>query len=1147
MATANIVQTKFDKVKSFMDNGSFVFTYSNSKPFAIHKDQLFKNQLYDTSLDDNGLPKNIRLNSPYLKHERIEKLVCTEKSVLAIMYDSKKLIVHNASLNSGNEYGYTEITLPEYYKDINGEQVLMNEKIKTFTVSDRCIYILTNMNRLFGMNVNGEVVNEENVESDDPLSRPPIDMPSISNGNSLLEINFSDTYETIANIWSGYNEQREQTGAYIYTTDNDLYFFPDDGSEKIYIGNFEYIKEIKSAYKRTFIIFKTGNVICHGHNENGELGIGFTSQQPIDNFETHLFNSVSSTDSFESSIIKMPDVYDVAIGKYHTIFLNENGYVFGFGKNTNYQLGPNNEEDFVTKFSIIKYPRASALSIKATPYGTIILGFDGKLYVNGTFVSGELSLSNNGTDLVIIDGTEYNKYFCAKKPTKISRVYDSDNSVSNLISVYYNKLFNTFGDNLFIARDNGKVYYTGQNRRKFLGDAFGLSGTISIWTSLENNSNNLLRKIDERPETWSYYFDFILKNDKQNGNALQQIFYKHENRWIDWMRYIERYVNITMKRPDGTKLPKYKYEYKYDGSVLKQYLNFDTFITYLEMNPHVVDEFAIDKRKLPSVDYIDSDLKVWKINAGDNIAYCHYTQDYIDFINRNYQESLARNNELKSQYLAIIEESDDPDEIIEYQDKLSIVEMNIADLTNAINANQEKLNKVLCDSYLDFNKSNAFNALDIVGSEEKTKTFTHTIFNEDGSVALKTVNGVTSVEKESVTKTYDENITKLKFEFVNYDHLIDSKNPNNEVLRDDIKLSIQDDPNDDREYDVDDIIVWLGGKFVNIDRMLPADNNKAFYVYNGMAGLNSRIISEFPGLGEPTLKNDDSLPSLHFENATVLEKTYPTEVRFDARMKTFGWDGVKIAGPYQIHNTDFVNSELTGKVYFYFADIYCSIFTEIKLLNQIVSKNTFMLFMNGAVLSEDEYDVYHKDGNTIIKLKTFTDYVVSLLQDYVDISKPGHVGKIKYILGLFDDLQPFSIAFLRSTEKYKKVKLFYDYQNVRNYPKPGQILFNDVKYNDLILIDGFYTPYIWESQNCIRIPETLETVRSSENNFMNHSSIYKIRPYTTYKEEYELTDKECRDYAYDVGIINDLEYNTMEIGIVRNLVKNHITSRIKDI
>ncbi len=52
--------SSLDKVKSFIDNESFVFTFSKTNAFAIHKDQLFKNQLYKSHIDHNGYEINER-------------------------------------------------------------------------------------------------------------------------------------------------------------------------------------------------------------------------------------------------------------------------------------------------------------------------------------------------------------------------------------------------------------------------------------------------------------------------------------------------------------------------------------------------------------------------------------------------------------------------------------------------------------------------------------------------------------------------------------------------------------------------------------------------------------------------------------------------------------------------------------------------------------------------------------------------------------------------------------------------------------------------------------------------------------------------------------------------------------------------------
>ena len=118
VSAKNILQAKFDKVKSFMDNDTFVFTFSKAKAFAIHKDQLFKNQLYN-----NGT----KINKTDIKYERILKLRTDHKNgLLAFLYDSNRLVVHS-SFHSGN-YGYEEIVLDPYYKTINGVEFDMHEK-----------------------------------------------------------------------------------------------------------------------------------------------------------------------------------------------------------------------------------------------------------------------------------------------------------------------------------------------------------------------------------------------------------------------------------------------------------------------------------------------------------------------------------------------------------------------------------------------------------------------------------------------------------------------------------------------------------------------------------------------------------------------------------------------------------------------------------------------------------------------------------------------------------------------------------------------------------------------------------------------------------------------------------------------------------
>ena len=86
MNAQNILQSKLNKVKSFIDNESFVFTFSKTNAFAINKDQLFKNQVYNTYIDHNGYEINERKNNPFIKNEKIMQI-----SNNSILFDSSRI------------------------------------------------------------------------------------------------------------------------------------------------------------------------------------------------------------------------------------------------------------------------------------------------------------------------------------------------------------------------------------------------------------------------------------------------------------------------------------------------------------------------------------------------------------------------------------------------------------------------------------------------------------------------------------------------------------------------------------------------------------------------------------------------------------------------------------------------------------------------------------------------------------------------------------------------------------------------------------------------------------------------------------------------------------------------------------------------
>ena len=94
MNAENILQSKLNKVKSFIDNESFVFTFSKTNAFAIHKDQLFKNQIYKTYIDHNGYEINERKNSPFIKNEKITQILNEN-----FLFDSSRISINSMGGN----------------------------------------------------------------------------------------------------------------------------------------------------------------------------------------------------------------------------------------------------------------------------------------------------------------------------------------------------------------------------------------------------------------------------------------------------------------------------------------------------------------------------------------------------------------------------------------------------------------------------------------------------------------------------------------------------------------------------------------------------------------------------------------------------------------------------------------------------------------------------------------------------------------------------------------------------------------------------------------------------------------------------------------------------------------------------------------
>ena len=129
MNAENILQSKLNKVKSFIDNESFVFTFSKTNAFAINKDQLFKNQVYKTYIDHNGYEINERKNNPFIKNEKITQIL--NKNFL---FNSSRISINDIGQNIVYETKENEI-------EINSKKFKIKENIsKIDSVNGKIIY-----------------------------------------------------------------------------------------------------------------------------------------------------------------------------------------------------------------------------------------------------------------------------------------------------------------------------------------------------------------------------------------------------------------------------------------------------------------------------------------------------------------------------------------------------------------------------------------------------------------------------------------------------------------------------------------------------------------------------------------------------------------------------------------------------------------------------------------------------------------------------------------------------------------------------------------------------------------------------------------------------------------------------------------------
>ncbi|MGL4949591.1 MAG: hypothetical protein ACRC5M_04355 [Anaeroplasmataceae bacterium] len=1042
-----------------------------------------------------------------IEHTKLEEMFSTLIVYTSISEDVKRVLLESERDDYEKEgvtekYGFLKADMPfttvidtesKVDHDEDGNEIYptkkVQEKIIKHCILNQVLYVLSNNNKIYELNMPVDFKLED-LESEDFL---------LKSGKILLEKRFEFDLKTIIikNIFAGTRlspKGKILYGLFILDNDNKLYFRGHNEKEYCdFIYNFENLKDIKSAFGKTYFIFKDGSVRLSGVNESGSLGSG-------DENSHYQFVKICQMSDSEFmlpehvNILKYGKVKDIAIGPKHTVFLFENGKAIGFGSNGNFQLG-GDKAKYTNDFIEFKFAGLRFKGINCTTRGTILLTNDGKIVYTGTFINGELGITNSVEDKpIFLDGKQYDEYLVANKLTWLK----------NYSKITYSKLLNTYGDGVFVCKENGKCLYTGSNEMHLFINEEN-DAKISDWRELEENNLYRITNLVTTPIHWSYYDDFIHKYDMSNGNTVDTIYYKTKfGIWMNLSDYISDYHNNRLLRHDVKEIKVIKDIKDNKEDIYKSVVDYKAYIKYIDRP--IALRYQIDKSAIGEVEYIDQDLKVWNINSQDNIKYAIFSPKNVEYQNKVLQEKLDHYIEINERYKLALKETEDMDEIFRLQCLIDDTEYNIRDVEKDMKVAIDKANNIEKNIDIEIAENIIVDPNKVVDTVEKESVYINSkitepvkdsngIIVEPGKVITEVVDGKYNVVKEKMIKTETLNKTKVSVELIDIDHIEDPTNiTDNICMRDDLKISILDEENSNKNYSFDKFLVWLNGRFINQNEYLDEDH-KEILIRKGINLLPVERISETPLLGRPVQSKND-IPRIDGDNATVIEKHYPTELRLKRDVRLFGWDGVTINGPYSVID-EMGRTEVGTMKSFMYGDVRVNVFTEIKILGQMRKKGTFILFMNGKIIDENLYEISYTNNSTVIKLEKFQEEVFNGLNANVDVKDPGYEGYVRKIVEEIGTHKNTSIAYIECDDIEKEVCLYRDSNVIRNVPAPGYISFDEVGFNDLILFEGEYIPYIWKYGNSIMLPDTMN--RTTSNDYIASVNVFKLFPYFTKK------------------------------------------------
>ncbi|VVC26390.1 Zasp-like motif,Regulator of chromosome condensation 1/beta-lactamase-inhibitor protein II,Domain [Cinara cedri] len=161
--------------------------------------------------------------------------------------------------------------------------------------------------------------------------------------------------------------------------------FADNIPSHFFIRN-DPVVEISCGEEHSGIVCQNGRVFCFGKNSFGQLGLGHTENV----FKPNCVKS-----------LKPEKVKHIACGRSHTIVSTENNTIYGFGDNSDGQLGqPADVTNSYVPVEITKFDE-KIVQISAGSYHTAVIIENGDVYVWGSNADRQLGLDSINDSVIV--------------------------------------------------------------------------------------------------------------------------------------------------------------------------------------------------------------------------------------------------------------------------------------------------------------------------------------------------------------------------------------------------------------------------------------------------------------------------------------------------------------------------------------------------------------------------------------------------------------------------------------------------------------------------------------------------------------------------------------------------------------------------